>query len=221
VIRVVLAEDHEVVRAGLRSLLGLEVDMCLVGEASHGLEVEPLVARTRPHVVLLDLCLPGLGGLTLIRLLRRDFPAVRILVLSMHADEAYAGGALEAGADAYVPKCAPSGEIQRGIRAVVAGSRFIGAPLSETAVRAAMVRGSGQPIDRFETLTPRERQAFQLAAEGLSNPDIAARLNISTRTAESHRGALLRKLGVRNQAELVRLAANRGMLPPPGPPPPP
>lgn len=208
-IRIVLADDHHLVRAGFRSLLEAEQGFTIVGEASDGLLVEDLVARLEPGVLVLDLGLPGLSGLEVLRRVKRRTPRVRVAILTMHAEDAYVAEALRSGADAYVLKGASASELVRAIRAVVRGERYLSPPLSEQSVAEWLRRTASMPLDPVESLTPREREAFHLAAEGLGNPQIAERLGISVRTAETHRANLLRKLGLRNQAELVRYAVER------------
>lgn len=211
--RVLLADDHHVVRAGLRALLESGHQFQVVGEESDGLAVEALAVATAADVLVLDIALPGLGGLEVLRRVKRRVPRMRVVILTMHTDDGYVAAALRAGADAYVLKCSPSYELVDAIRAVLRGERYLSAPLSEQSVAEWMRRTADAQWDAIDTLTPREREALHLAAEGLSNPEIARRLGISARTAEAHRGNVLRKLGLRNQAEVVRFAVERSILP--------
>jgi DNA-binding NarL/FixJ family response regulator len=211
---IVLADDHDVVRQGLRALFADERDFVVTGEAADGREVAGVVERLRPHVLVLDLMMPGLNGLEVIRQVRQQAPGTRIVVLSMYANEAYVVEALHNGASAYVLKSASGTEVVKAAHEALAGRRYLSAPLSEAAVRAYEEKTNRGALDLYETLTSREREVFQLAAVGCGNPEIADRLSISVRTAETHRANLLRKLGLSGQTELVRYALRRGGLPP-------
>jgi len=214
-LRVVIVDDHEVVRQGIRALLQPETDMEVVGQAGDGLLALELVERLRPDVVVVDLMLPGLGGLELTRQVIRRSPRTRVVVLSMHADETFVLEALDQGASAYVLKDAGIAELLRAIREAARGRRYLSPPLSDRAVSAYLRRKSTAtvPDDPYEGLTPRERQVLHLAAEGLGNGAVAERLGISVRTAETHRTRVLHKLALRNQTELVRWAIQRGIVP--------
>jgi DNA-binding NarL/FixJ family response regulator len=210
----VLAEDHRIVRQGLRALLQTEAGVRLVGEAADGLEAVRLVERLRPNVLVLDLMLPGLGGLEVTRRVSRQAPHTRTVILSMHSNEAYVVEALRAGATAYVLKASGAEELMRAVRAAAAGQQFLSPAISEHALQS--YREKAAPADPYETLTDREREVLQLTAEGLSGNAVAERLHISPRTVESHRANAMRKLGLRNQKELVRYAAQRAIPLPPG-----
>jgi DNA-binding NarL/FixJ family response regulator len=209
----VLADDHQIVRQGLRAILKAEPDFQLVGEAADGLETVRLVERLQPQVLILDLMMPGLSGIEVARQVVRRSPRTRVVVLSMHSTEAYVVETLRAGASAYVLKESSAEELVRAIREVVAGRRYFSPPLSEQALSAYMQKAEGSPVDPYHTLTAREREVLQLTAEGLSGNEIARRLFISARTVESHRANLMRKLAVRNQKELIRYAMQRGIVP--------
>jgi two-component system, NarL family, response regulator NreC len=211
-LRLLLVEDHLMVREGVRALLDEEDDIEVVGQASNGSEVLPLVDRLRPDVVVLDLMLPGKGGLEVARDLTMHRPDVRVVILSMYDNEAYVLEALRNGASAYVLKQSEAAELVRAIREVAAGRRYLGAPLSEHAVEAYARRAEGAPADSYATLTAREREVLKLVAEGLTSPEIAVLLFISPRTVESHRAALMKKLGLRTQADAIRYALQRGIV---------
>jgi DNA-binding NarL/FixJ family response regulator len=211
----VLADDHRIVRQGLRALLATEPEFGLVGEAADGLEAVRLVERLRPDVLVLDLMMPGLDGLEVARRVARQSPRTRTVILSMYANEAYVVEALRAGAVAYVLKESGAEELMQAVRAAAAGGRFLSPTISEHALRAYAQEAGGGPADPYDALTAREREVLQLTAEGHSGGAIAGRLFISPRTVESHRSNLMRKLGVRNQKELVRYAVLRGLLPGP------
>lgn len=210
---IVLADDHHVVRQGLRLLLEAEPEFSVVGEVADGLEVTELVERVKPKVVVLDLMMPGLNGLEVARQLRQHSPQTQVVILSMYADEGYVLQALKNGAVAYVLKDATTDQLVKAVREASAGRRYLSPPLSERAIDAYVQRAeTTETLDLYDTLTTREREVLQLAAEGHSNTRIATRLSISPRTAETHRGNLMRKLGLRSQTDLVRYAIRRGML---------
>ncbi len=211
-ITLLLADDHRIVRQGLRALLNAVPDFQLAGEASDGPEALRLAERLQPNVLVLDLMMPGLNGLDVARQVARRSPRTRIIILSMHSNEAYVLEALRAGASAYVLKDSSAEELVQAIREVSAGRRYFSAPISEQAVTAYARRAAGAPLDPYDTLTLREREVLQLTAEGYSGTEISERLFISPRTVESHRANLMRKLTVRNQKELVRYALHRGIL---------
>jgi DNA-binding NarL/FixJ family response regulator len=211
---IVLADDHVVVRQGLRALLEAEPDFAIVGEAADGLEVPDLVERLKADVLVLDLMLPGLNGLEVTRQVQQRSPQTRIVVLSMYANEAYVLEALRNGAAAYVLKEASGADLVHAIREVMAGRRYLSPPLSESAIELYVQKAKAAPRDAYEALTTREREVLQLAAEGQSNPEIADRLGISVRTVETHRANLMHKLDLRSQTDLVRYALRRGILPP-------
>jgi two-component system response regulator NreC len=210
---IVLADDHEVVRQGLRALLEAEPDFVIVGEASNGKEAIELAKNMRPGVMVLDLMMPGISGLEVARRINKTCPKTRIVVLSMYANEAYVLQALKNGASAYVIKDASARELITAIREVILGNRYLSPPLSESALEEYVRMESEADLDLYDTLTKRELEVLHLAAEGLKNPEVAAKLSISTRTVEAHRSHLMRKLGLRSQTELVRYALARGILP--------
>lgn len=211
-ITVVLAEDHHVVRQGLRALLAAEPDLEVVGEAASGLDVSDLVERLRPDVLVVDFVMPGLNAPDIVRRVGRVSPRTRTLVLSMHANPAYVVEAVQSGAAGYVLKGSSAAELVRAIRAVAAGARHLSPPLSEEMVEAYAQRAVPTGLDLYRTLTQREREVLHLAAEGQTSAQIGARLNISPRTVEVHRANLLRKLRLRGQSDLVRYAVGRGIV---------
>ena len=209
---IVLADDHHSVRAGLRALLTDEADLCIVGEAGDGIDTVRLVERLQPHIVVLDLMMPALNGIEVTRQLHRRVPQSRVIILSMHANEAYVLEALSHGAAGYVLKDATVVELVQAIREVRAGRRYLSAPFSDRAIDAYLHKAQGVPPDRYVLLTAREREVCQLAAEGHTNAAIAQRLFISPRTVEVHRTKMMRKLGLRTQSELLRYVLARGLL---------
>ncbi|CAA9257974.1 MAG: Two-component transcriptional response regulator, LuxR family [uncultured Chloroflexi bacterium] len=209
---VVLADDHAVVRAGLRALLTAEPDLRVAGEAADGLAAVKLVERLRPDVLVVDVMMPGINGLEVTRQVGQRVPHTRVVVLSMHASEPYVLEALRHGAAGYVLKDAGTDELIRAVREVAAGRRYLSAPLAERAVAAYIDRAQATPLTPFETLTTREREIFQLAAESHTNADIAARLSLSPRTVEMHRGNMMRKLGLESPTDLIRCALQYGII---------
>ena len=211
---VVLADDHPIVRQGLRTLLEQEAHCQVIGEATDGLTAIDLITRLKPDLAILDVQMPDLDGLEVARRVAANSPETRVIMLSMHSDEPYVLDALHHGALGYVLKGSATADLVDAVRTVTAGQRFLSAPLAERALDAyaSAAAETGRPPDRYDLLTSREREVLQLAAQGLTNADIGDRLSISPRTAETHRANLLRKLGLQSQTDLVRFAANRGML---------
>ena len=209
---IVLADDHALIRDGLRAALDIEAAWSVVGEAADGLEVVGLVEQLQPDVLIVDLMLPSLSGLEVIRQVNTRFSHTHIVALSMHTNESYVLAALRNGAEAYVLKEVSSTDIVHAVHEVLAGRRYLSPPLSEYALEAYIQKAKGAPLDPYETLTTREREVLHLAAQGETTPAIAARLGVSPRTIETHRTNLMRKLGLRTQADLVRYALQRGLI---------
>jgi DNA-binding NarL/FixJ family response regulator len=211
VARVLLVEDHVVLREGLKALFGGEPDVEIVGEADNGRDALNRAAELRPNVVLMDLSMPGLNGLETTRRMRHQFPEIKVVVLSMHSHEEYVFQALRAGASGYVLKQANSIELLAAIRAALCGGSFLSSSISRTVidgyVSRAEARGRGKEVDR---LTSREREVLQLLVEGVPNRAIAKLLGISVKTVESHRSNMMTKLGLSNKTELVRYALDKG-----------
>lgn len=210
---ILLADDHQLVRQGLKALLENVSGMQVVGEAGDGLRAFEEAERLRPDVVVLDLMMPGMSGLEVTRKIAEQLPECRIVVLSMHADESYVLEALRNGASGYVLKAATGSELAQAIREVVAGRRYLSPPLSDRAIEVYLDKARSGSLDVYDTLSEREREVLQLAAQGLSNAEIAARLFISPRTVETHRAHLMRKLGLRSHVDLVRYAILKGIIP--------
>ncbi len=209
-ITAIIADDHEIVRRGLRSLL--ETHNCkMIAEAADGLAAAQAVEKFKPNLLFLDLNMPRLHGLEVLKQARTSSPNTRVIVLSMHNDEPYVIEALRAGAAAYLLKGSESEEIAQALKEVMAGRRYLSAPLSEWAINALATR-TADASDPLATLSPREREVLQLATEGYGNPEIAEKLFISPRTAETHRTNLMRKLSLQSQTDLVRFAIRKGLL---------
>jgi two-component system, NarL family, response regulator NreC len=212
-IRILLVEDHTMVRQTLHRFLESQKDFLLVGETGDGIEVLELAEKHRPHVVVLDLMLPGLHGVEVIRRLRQRCPRTQTLVLSMHQDHEYVAKALTYGALGYVVKQASIEHLLSGVREVAAGRRYLSPPLSLEDVELLMSRGPAGSLDPYDTLTKREREVLQLVAEGHTNAAVGARLGIGERTVETHRAHTMSKLGLNNHADLVRFAIECNLLP--------
>jgi two-component system response regulator NreC len=209
---IVLADDHRIVRQGLRVLLSAEQDFQVIGEADDGREALELVKRLNPDVLVLDLMMPGLNGLEVARQLNKQAAKVGVVVLSMHDDEGFVLEALANGVSAYVLKDSNSSDLVQAVREVSAGRRYLSPPLSDRAIETYQQMAKIGTMDRHETLTTREREVLQLSAEGYTNSEIAARLGISTRTAETHRSRLMHKLGLHTQSDLIRYALRRSII---------
>ena len=212
-VTVLLADDHPIVRQGMRRLLEAEPDLTVVGEAGDGLETVQLVEKLKPNVLVVDMMMPGLNGLEVLRQVKKRSPATFSIVLSMQSADAYVVEALKSGASGYILKDSGPGELVIALRQVIQGQRFLSPKLSERLINAYIQTSDKTVLDPYETLTNREREVLQMVSEGLSTPEIARRLSISPRTAELHRGRMMNKLGLRNQTDLIRYALKRGILP--------
>lgn len=212
-VSVLLAEDHPVVREGLRAMLEADGDFQVVGQTGNSSEVGSMVEELRPDVLVLDLIMPGIGGLNALRELARRRLETPVVVLSMYANEAYVLEALQSGASAYVLKQSEAAELIRGIREVCRGHRYLSPPLSQRAVDAYAHRAKGKAADDSAVLTVREREVLTLVGQGFTSAQIAERLFISVRTVESHRSNVMKKLGLHSQADMVRNALRREMGP--------
>jgi DNA-binding NarL/FixJ family response regulator len=208
---IVIADDHEVVRRGIRGMLEAAGSCQVVAEAADGMAAAQAVEKFKPDVLFLDLNMPRMHGLEVLKQARSTSPRTKVIILSMHNDEPYVIEALRAGAAAYLLKGSESHEIAVALKEVLANRRYLSAPLSEWAITALTSKG-GDASDPLAELTHREREVLQLAAEGLSMADIAEKLFISPRTGESHRANLMRKLGLQTQTDLVRFAIRKGLI---------
>ena len=210
--RIVVADDHPVVRRGVKDLLEAEPGFEVIGEASTGQEVIEAVERLKPDVLVLDVSMPGLSGLEVLLQVKNISPETRVLIFSIHGNDAYVAEALRKGANGYVLKDAPGEELVRAIHEARAGRHFLSHPLSEQAIAAFIQKAEEEPLDPYYTLTAREREVLQLAAEGHNGKEISSRLSISPRTAETHRANLMRKLGLHSQTDLVKYAIRQGII---------
>ncbi|MBC8333234.1 MAG: response regulator transcription factor [Anaerolineae bacterium] len=211
--RIVLVDDHRIVRQGLRALLQAEPGFEVVAEGATGLEAIQLVERFRPDILVIDLMMPEINGLEATWQIKQRNPETRIIVLSMHADEAYVLEALQNGASGYVLKDSSADDLVQAVHKALLGWRYLSPPFSEEGIEAYIQKSREALLDDpFETLTKREREVFLLITAGLSNATIAERLSISQRTVESHRANLMRKLKLKTRMDLIRFAIRRGMF---------
>jgi DNA-binding NarL/FixJ family response regulator len=210
-ITVILVDDHKLVRAGIRSLLNKVSDVKVIGEAAEGRDALALVARLKPHVVLMDIAMAGLNGLEAARHISADHPGTRVIMLSMHSSEEYVLQSLQAGAAGYLLKDASTGELEAAIKAVVRGELFLSPAISRSVVDRFLKR-LPPPPGPLEVLTPRQREVLQLIAEGKSTKEIAFMLKLSPKTIETHRAQLMDRLRIHDVASLVRFALRSGLV---------
>ena len=211
-IRVVIVDDHDIVRQGLRSLLEEHSDILVVGDSADGLGALDLVEITRPDVLVVDLSLPGLSGLEVIRLVRHHLPTVRVVVLSMYSNVAHVAEALRSGAMAYVVKEGGIRELVTAVRAVAQNLHYLAPQLDQSAIDEYLERTTGVQPDPYDTLTPREREVLVLVAQGYTSAEIAERWVVSRRTVETHRSHMMHKLSLRTQSDVIRFAVRRGLM---------
>ena len=213
-LRILLADDHTVVRQGLRRVLEERPDWKVVAEAGDGREAVRQAEQLKPDVAILDVAMPLLNGIEATRQIAKHAPGVRVLVLSMHADEMYVTQILQAGAAGYLLKDSADVDVLQAVTAVSEGKSFFSPAIARLMLDDYVKQRSGEPgvIDRYETLSDREREVFQLIAEGKTNKDIAAILFISPSTVETHRARIMEKLDVHSAAEIVLYAVRRGVI---------
>jgi len=212
-IRILLADDHNLMRAGIRSLLEKISGVEVVGEASDGREALTLVKSLIPNIVLMDIAMAGLNGLEATLRVAREFPQVRVIILSMHANEEYVVQTLRAGAAGYLLKDAATAELELAIHAVARGDTYLSPAISRRVVEDYLGR-TGNHRSLAEQLTPRQREILQLIAEGKSTKEIAFVLNLSIKTVETHRTQLMARLNIHDVPGLVRQAIRMGLVPP-------
>ncbi len=208
---ILLADDHAVLRAGLRLLLESQPDLRVTGEASNGLEALALAEKLQPDLILLDLAMPGLGGLEALAALQKAAPAAKILILTMHDDPQYLRTALKQGAMGYVLKKAADAELISAIRAVLRGEMYVHPSMTRVLLEDMLPKAETAP-DAWETLSEREQEVLKLVALGHTSAEIAALLNLSDKTVETYRARGMEKLGLKNRAALVRFALKKGLI---------
>jgi two-component system, NarL family, response regulator NreC len=212
-IRILLADDHQLMRRGVRLILEREPDISVVGEASDGREAVALVKTLKPEVVVMDIGMPNLNGIEAAHQMTQENPELAIVIVSMHSDESYVLRALKAGARGYLLKDSAEADLIKAIHVVYAGKSFFSPAVSKVLLDdyVRKLRRSGTE-DAYDLLTPREREILQLIAEGKSNKDIANLFNLSVYTVESHRSNLMGKLNLRGLPELILYAVRRGII---------
>ncbi len=211
-VSIVIVDDHLILRQGIRLLIQSDPDLELIGEAGDGQEALELVRNLKPDILVLDLMMPGMNGLEVMREVKRIHADTKVVVLSMHSKEAYVLEALRAGASAYVLKESSAQELTRAIHEANAGRYFLCPPFDERAINAYVQQTDESKLDLYDTLTPREREVFRYTAQGMTSNEIGSRLNISPRTVEVHRFNMMHKLNLNSQAEVARFAITRGIL---------
>lgn len=212
-IRVLLADDHAIVREGVKMILIKEPDIEVVGEASDGQEALDLVDRLKPGVVVMDISMPGMSGIEATQHVRERYPGVNVLALTMHEDESYVFKLLRAGASGYVLKRAAAQDLVQAVRAAAKGEAFLYPSVARKVVEDYLKRvETGEDRERYDGLTEREKEILTVIAQGLSNQQIAQKLYISIKTVQTHRAHILEKLGLHDRTELVRYAIRKGLI---------
>jgi DNA-binding NarL/FixJ family response regulator len=210
-IRILVADDHAVIRDGLRYLLQAQGDMTVVGDASDGRQAVRLAQQLSPDVVVMDIAMPELNGIEATRQIHDTCPTAQVIILSIHSTTEHISRALQAGAQGYLLKETAGVEVAEAVRAVHAGGRYLSSKIAETIIDDyASQRNTSNPLDR---LSPREREVLQLVAEGKSSAQIAELLGLSTKSVETYRARLMRKLGLDDLPSLVKFAIQHGLIP--------
>jgi DNA-binding NarL/FixJ family response regulator len=212
VIRVLLADDHRILREGIRALIQDQADMQVIGESEDGLDTMKKVAQLNPDVVVMDIAMPLLNGLEATRQIRRDFPHVRVLILTMHENEEYIRQVLAAGALGYVLKDAAARDLLGAIRSVYQGEAVLSPAITRLVIEDYLRWGDIRPEDTTDGLTPREREVLQLIAEGYTNKEIAEIMSLSVKTVQSHRTNLMNKLDLHDRGELIKYAIQKKII---------
>ncbi len=211
-IRVLLADDHTILRDGIRALLVDQADIEVIGEAEDGLSTVKMVGKLKPDVVIMDIAMPLLNGLEATRQIQRDYPQVKVLILTMHENEEYIRQVLAAGALGYVLKDAAAHDLLGAIRAVHRGEAVLSPAITRLVIEDYLRWGDIRPADTSNGLTPREREILQLIAEGYTNKEIAEILSLSVKTIQSHRSNLMSKLDLHDRGELIKYAIQKKII---------
>jgi two-component system response regulator NreC len=212
-IRVLLADDHAIVREGVKMILAKEPDFEMVGEAEDGQQALDLVERMKPNVVVMDISMPGMGGIEATQQVKERHPGVNVIALTMHEDESYVFKLLRAGASGYVLKRAAAQDLVQAVRSAAKGEAFLYPSVARKVVEDYLKRvETGEERERYDGLTEREKEILTHIAQGLSNQQIAQKLYISIKTVQTHRAHILEKLGLHDRTELVRYAIRKGLI---------
>jgi DNA-binding NarL/FixJ family response regulator len=210
-IRIILADDHQIVRHGLRNLLELEPDLKVVAEAENGRDALQLVKELTPNIVIMDISMPGLNGIEATRQILSESPGVKVIALSMHSDSSYVLNMLKAGASGYLLKDCALEELVKAVRAVVNHKTFLSPGISDIVIKDFIGGWGGAGNSAYAVLTPREREVLQLITEGKTTSQIADCLCVSVKTVEAHRKQVMNKLGIHSVAELTKYAIRQGL----------
>ena len=210
-VRIILADDHNIVREGLRSLIEKELGMDVIGEADNGRSAVKLVGNLMPDLVIMDVSMPDLNGIEATRQISSDYPQVKVLALSMHSDKRFVAGILQAGASGYLLKDCAIEEMVRAIRAIMDGGIYLSPAVAGPVVQDLFRKLPSEAYTAMAVLTKREREVLQLVAEGLATKKIAERLNVSVKTVETHRRQVMEKLNIHSVAALTKYAIREGL----------
>jgi two-component system response regulator NreC len=211
--RIVIVDDHTLFRAGVRALLTADPDIEVVGEADNGRDAIRAVGQSAPHLVLMDLTMPSMNGMEAMTEIKRRYPDVRVLVMTLHKTEDYIHAALKAGADGYILKDATQEEFHVAVHSILRGKTYLSMDVSAKVVSGYLGGGTGSgTTSTYDSLTHREREVLKLVAEGKSNKFIAEFLNLSIKTVEKHRSNLMAKLDLHNASELTAYAMEKGLI---------
>ena len=210
-VRILLADDHQIMREGLKALLGRRTSIEVIAEAENGIQALSIARKERPDVIVMDIAMPDINGIEVTRQLKSELPDIKIIALSMHSDRRFVSEILKAGASAYVLKHAAFEDLEKAIKAVMIGRTFLSADILESVVNDYVSQLSSSEYDAYRQLSDRERQVLQLLAEGNSTKEIAFKLHVSVKTIESHRQNIMNKLGIRTLAGLTKFAVREGL----------
>jgi DNA-binding NarL/FixJ family response regulator len=211
-LRILLADDHQIIRDGLKGLINAELDMEVIGEAGDGQTALQQLAVLRPHIVVMDISMPGMNGARATELIKREYSDVKVIALTANEEKGYISQMLQAGASGYVLKLAAAEELINAIRKVAMGETYLD-PVASSKVVSSYVRQKSTDVrGRLSVLTEREEEVLRLVARGYINKEIAAQLDISVKTVETHKSNFMEKLGLRSRAEIVRYALSQGWL---------
>jgi DNA-binding NarL/FixJ family response regulator len=211
--KILIAEDHTILREGLKALLLASSDLEIVGEADDGRKAVHLAENLSPDLILMDLSMPRMDGLEAIREIKKRFPQIKVLALTVHKTEEYVLSTLKAGVDGYLLKDATHQEMMTAVRSVLGGKRYLSPEVSEKVIEGYLSgKETGSPRSSWDNLTPREREILKLIGEGFKNKDVAGQLGISPKTVEKHRANLMEKLNLHNTSELTAYAIEKGLV---------